>query len=198
MRRLDRTIDPTQGRGIRDQRRGAIPERELRDQQRTSNRFDREEHPFVLGATLGPWFRENIAASATSSMRLLALGTSSTNPGVAALVYNGTAGGGSAMTMANPVRVVAGVLHTPQTITAGSITLGVMVGSTTTAITDAKLDTANTISVMAWLDWESGIVVPAGVTVAPVLIGSSALSPTTADVSAWLVIAREQPGGSGR
>lgn len=194
MRRRDPFIDPAgHGRGLREQRLGSIPERDLADEQRRQGRYEWQT-PLILTATLGPFFREDVPAAGTQTMRLLALGASSTNAAVDNLIYNASAGGSSSFRLANAMRVIGGYLHTPSTITAGSATLGVRLDtSDVRLISDAVLTPANTIGQVAMLGWRRGYQVAAGQTITPVIVTSSDFAPATADISAWLVLAWEEP-----
>jgi hypothetical protein len=194
MRRDDRYLNPRGiGQGIREEKLGAIPERDLRREQEKQGRYEWQT-PLILTATLGPWFREDVSAGGTQTMRLLALGTSSTNAAVDNLIYNAAAGGSSGFKLNNPVRVTAMSLHTPSTITAGSATGGVRLDtSDVRLIADCVLNATDTIGKLAVLGWDHGHRVAAGQTITPVIVTSSDFLPTTADISAWLVLEWEEP-----
>lgn len=92
------------------------------------------------------------------------------------------------------LRVIGGFLHTPSIITAGSATLGVRLGTSEIHyFSDAVLDAANTIGVVARISWRRGIVVPAGQSITPVVATSSGWLPTSADLQASLIVAWEDP-----
>jgi hypothetical protein len=194
MRRDDRYLNPRGiGQGIREEKLGAIPERDLRREQEKQGRYEWQT-PLILTATLGPWFREDVSAGGTQTMRLLALGTSSTNAAVDNLIYNAAAGGSSSFLMQNPVRVIGMAIHTPSTITAGSATGAVRLDTTDVRpISDCVLTSTDTIGKTAWLGWRRGIPVAAGQTITPVIVTSSSFLPVTADISAWLFIAWQEP-----
>jgi hypothetical protein len=194
MRRDDRYLNPRGiGQGIREEKLGAIPERDLKQLYVLLNRFDHRP-TLKIPMTLGPWFREDVPAGGTQTMRLLALGTSSTNSAVDNLIYNAAAGGSSSYKVNNPCRVVAMAMHTPSTITAGSATGGVRLDTTDVRLfSDCVLNPTDTIGKVAWLGWEHGYPVAAGQTVTAVIVTSSDFLPVTADISASLVLMWEEP-----
>jgi hypothetical protein len=189
----ERIIDPRNvGRIIRSKRLGTVTERDLVKGQQRLGRHG-EVQPFILTASLGPWYRDNVpAASGPVSMRLMHLATSSTNPAVANVIYN--TGTGADFTMVNPGRVVGAAILSSTDVTAGNALAAVYVNSTTmTTITDCELNTTYTMSRVAWLGWKRGIPFAAGNTIEAVVYTPGTFTPITADMQVTLFVAWEEP-----
>lgn len=194
MRRpVERIIDPRNiGRITRAKRLGSVTEHDLLDGQERLGRSG-HHHPFILTASLGPWYRENVpAASGSVAMRLLNLATSSTNPAVVNAMYN--TGTGADFVMVNPGRVVGAAIYTSSAVTAGKATAGVVINSTTfQAITDCEINLTYTMSRLSWLGWTRGIPFAAGNSIEAAIYTPGTYTPTTADMQVTLFVAWEEP-----
>ena len=194
MRRpVERVIDPRNvGRIIRAKRLGSVTERDLLDGQARLGRSG-STHPFILTASVGPWYRENVpAASGAVTMRFLQLATSSTNPAVAATVYN--TGTGADLVMVSAGRIVGASIFSSTAISAGSAKAAVYINSATNlTIPDCVINTTYTMSRMAWLGWTRGIPFAAGNSIEAIVTTDASFAPTTADLQVTLFVAWEEP-----
>lgn len=194
MRRpIERVIDPRNiGRIVRSKRLGGITERDLLEGQRRLGRSG-HDHPFILTASIGPWYRENVpAAGGIVTMRLLFLATSSTNPATDNTMYN--SGTGVDITVANAGRVVGAMIVSGSAVTAGNAIAAVLINSSAShTITDCEINLTHTTTRMSWLGWRRGIPFAAGDTIEAIIYTPNTFTPTTADMQVTLFVAWDEP-----
>jgi hypothetical protein len=131
--------------------------------------------------TLGPWFAEDLAGTASDRAMALQYMPTTTSVGQA-----GTSEGNE-FKMPKAGRVVGAFLNANAARTAGTATLRVSVAGTPAAFASAAcvLDGTVTTAISAWDD--AGPTFTSGQVVRPTITTAS-WTPTTADVMAWLVV----------
>lgn len=133
------------------------------------------------GIFLGPWYADNLAGTAAD--RVFALMVMATTTSVAQPAVNP----GNELYMPRAGRIVGAFLNSAAARTAGTATLRVSISGGTSAFASGAcvLDGTNTVHIAAWD--EGGPTFTAGQYIRPVITTAS-WTPTTADVTAWLVV----------
>lgn len=181
MRGLRRVIDPgAPAIAIKEQRLGVVSQRTIRRDQQTANRYLEKPQPQIITIALGPWFREDVAGTATSSMRLMTMGT---GPAFA------SSGTGLPYKSLRAGRVLGAAMYSNSAITGGIATAAVFInGSNAGAITDCELNTVNTRSAVYVLPWANGIPFAADDTIEPRVTTAALLPAAAADISIILYL----------
>lgn len=186
MRGPRRVIDPeAPAIAIKEQRLGVVSSRTMRRDQQTANRYLEKSKPRIMTLPLGPFFRENVPASAPTGANVRSILPSdattfaTTNQGLLTTIFD--AG-----------RVVGAHVRSSSSVTAGSLTAAVEVGGTLHLMSDCVLSTAtNQTNMLVPIPWEYGIPFAAGEVIKAMLVTDASFAPTTLEVIITLYLAFE-------
>jgi hypothetical protein len=179
-----RVTDPfAAANNARMKRVGGVLTREIVAGQERDARFDVTMPERLITVPLIPWFANDIAASATTTMRMEIPSASGTfaSTGVGTSIKMGTDG-----------RVIGGELKCNANVTAGNMTVGVRIAGVDYLLSDLVANTTNPTGIMTIVPWASGVPFAEIETVQPVVITDAGFLPAgSIDIKVMLIAAFE-------